>query len=380
MAFITRKNIENLIQVQEENCLTFIVPTERVGENAESMIMLKNQVSDMEKRLSEKGKKPREINSYLAPVKNLIDESGFWRNLSDSLFIYRKEDKLHVYTLPVKTEKFSLLSDRFYILPVLSVLYENDRFFLLLLSMNQNRLFDCDLNSFEEIEAGDIMPDTIIDVIGSDVEQKSLQYRSGQTGIGTSMYHGKGEGKDDKKLELTKYLQKVDKGLNTLLQGYTIPLVISSVDYVFSSFRDLSTYSNVYPENISGNYDELASRELYNRACEVLRPYFDENRKLIKHSYEEKNNKASSDLEKIIAAAHAGQVESLFIKENNRVWGEYDEENMKTIIHKSREDQDHCLLDLAARKTFATGGKVFIEKADSMPEPGKKINAILRYS
>lgn len=82
MTILTKQNIEDLNKVREENCLTFIIPSERVGENAESKITLKNQVSEMEKDLAENGMKPREINTYLAPVKNLIDGSDFWRNLN----------------------------------------------------------------------------------------------------------------------------------------------------------------------------------------------------------------------------------------------------------------------------------------------------------
>ncbi|MGC9344508.1 MAG: hypothetical protein ACP5E3_17520, partial [Bacteroidales bacterium] len=202
---------------------------------------------------------------------------------------------------------------------------------------------------------------------------------SGQTGQNTGMYHGKGEGKDDKKKELRKYLQRLDKGLNTLLEGYNIPLVVSSVDYVFSIFRDISSYENVYPENVSGNVDEENIADVHENACEVLIPYFNKVRNRKKEAYQEADKKASSDLEKIMAASDTGQVESLFVKKNVRVWGVYDRKNMKTTLHKERKDFEHCILDFAARNTIQHGGRVYNENAESMPEPGTKVNAILRY-
>lgn len=272
MSLITKKNIEELIKVKNEYCISIIIPTEVVGENAESKIMLKNQLTIIEKQLEDKGKKPKEISELLSPAKELLDNSELWRNLSDALFIYRSEKLFSTYTLALDTEEFSMVSDRFYILPLLSALKEDGRFFLLMISMNQNQLFECDQSNFKEVETGDFMPDSILDSVGRDVEQKSLQFRSGQTGQNTGMYHGKGEGKDDKKKELRKYLQRLDKGLNTLLEGYNIPLVVSSVDYVFSIFRDISSYENVYPENVSGNVDEENIADVHENAESMPEP------------------------------------------------------------------------------------------------------------
>lgn len=282
MTLLTKRQFEELAIEQRKYCISIYIPTKRNGENKDSIIRLKNRVKKVETDLSELNLKQNDIKEYLNPINDLVNNSGFWRHLSDALVIFRNEKDFFYSTLPLNVTEVSFVSDHYYLLPLLSSFNNNDTFHILILSMNKNKLFEATQHEIKQIVTDNILPDNISDSSGRDVKQKSLQFRSGNTKRGLGLFHGKGEGKDDKKTEIIKYLTDIDNGLNEILEGYSSPLIIASVDYIFTLFQKISTHKNIYPKSISGNYDNGDILLVHEKACEVLAPYFDEVRNLQK--------------------------------------------------------------------------------------------------
>jgi hypothetical protein len=379
MALFTKNKFESLAMERGSFCISIYIPCERGGENKKSKLMLKNKLAEAGIQLSEMGVKNKELENYLEPIKKLLDDSGLWRQLSDSLIIFRNQDDFNFTTQPVKTEEFLMVSDRYYLLPLLSVFNNNDTFFVLILSQNNNKLYEATQNEIAEIISEDSLPENLEDTVGSDVKQKTIQFRTGHTSSGQGLYHGQGDGKDDKQTEITKYLMDVDKGINELLEGYNAPLIVASVDYLFAMFRDISNYKNIYPEPVSGNYDNGDNLLVHEKACEILRPWFEEERKKKKEKYKGSTNKTTVEIVELVKAANAGSIETLFVEKDKYVWGKAEPDFDKIQIHNKKEDLDVCLLDFAARLTFLQGGKVFREEHDELPDPKSPANAILRY-
>lgn len=380
MALFRKKHFEELAQTEGKYCISIYVPTERHGENKESIISFKNQVAEAEKQLEEFGLKPRETDKYLEPVKTLQNDTDLWRNLSDALIVYRSEDRFEYYTLPLEVEEFSLVSDRFYLLPVLRIFNQDDLFFILSLSLKKNRLYEATQHEIAEIETEDIFPENIYDSVGYDVVQKSLQMRGEQSGTdGSAMFHGRGEGKDDKQKEVFKYFEDLDRELNDLLTGYEVPLIIAATENVFAHFREISNYKNVYPEYVAGNFDEEDVHLLHDKASEILEPYFEKAKNEKKEKYREAHGQTTTSLQDVIISADTGRIDTLFVEKGKHVWGDYKREEAKIDVHDQQKNMDTDLLDYAARKTFETDGKVFIVETEDMPEEGSSVNAILRY-
>jgi hypothetical protein len=379
MTLLKKKQFEELSKKRSKYCISMYIPTRRSGENKDSIIRLKNQLTNVESQLSELGLKPKEIFTLVKPINNLLNSSGFWRHLSDSLIILRDKEDFSYTTLPLKVEELSMVSDRYYLLPLLSTFNNNDTFFILTLSMNKNRLYEATQHGLSQIVTDDILPNNIKDSSGFDVKQKSLQFRSGHAKGGLGLFHGKGEGKDDKKTEIIKYLAEIDKGLKELLEGYTSPLIVASVDYIFSLFQEVSSCKNIYPKAISGNYDNEDILKVHEKACELLTPYFNELRIKKRNKYSEKINRTTSDIDELINAALAGGIETLFVKKHEQVWGDVKQDSGLVTINHDKKPLDKCLLDMAARSTFLKGGRVFIEEPNELPEPESAANAILRY-
>ncbi len=379
MTLFRKKLFEELANKKSKYCISMYIPTHRSGENRDSIIRLKNQLTEIESQLSELGLKPKDIFKYTEPINNLLNNSGFWRHLSDSLIVFRDKEDFIYTTLPIDVKDFSVVSDQYYLLPLLSTFNNNDTFFILTLSMNKNRFYEATQNEIVQIVTDDILPANITESSGSDIKQTSLQFRSGHAKSRLGLFHGKGEGKDDKKAEIIKYLTDIDKGLNEILEAYNSPLVIASVDYMFSLFQEISSYKNIYPKPISGNYDNEDIILVHEKACDLLAPYFNRLRDKKKEKYSEKINKTTSNIDEMIPAAHAGAIETLFVKKHIQLWGDFQQETGSVIINQHKKPLDRCLLDFTARSTFLKGGNVFLEEPNELPEPEAAANAILRY-
>ena len=387
MALFRKKHFEELAQTEGKYCISIYVPTERHGENKESMVSFKNQIAEAEKQLENFGLKPREIEKYLDPVKALQSDTNLWRHLSDALIVFRSEGKFEYYTLPLEVKEFSLVSDRFYLLPLITVFNQNNSFFILSLSLNKNRLYEATQHEIWEIETEDILPGNIYDSVGHDVVQKALQMRGEQSGTGRAdypgkaqaMYHGRGEGKDDRQKEVFKYFEDLDRELNEMLKGYEIPLIIAATENVFAHFREISNYKNVYPEYVAGNFDEEDTHLLHDKASEILESYFEKVKNEKKEKYREAHGQTTTSLQDVVISADAGRIDTLFVEHGKHVWGDYKREEAKIDVHKEQKTIDTDLLDYSGRKTFETDGKVFIVDAENMPEEGSPVNAILRY-
>ncbi len=380
MALFTKKQFDDLANEKGNYCISIYIPTQRNGENKESLIRLKNKVSEVEKQLSEIGLKPMEIEEYIRPFKEeLIDNSSVWRLLSDALIIFRSKEKFEYYTLPLQVDEFSQVSDEFYLLPLLNIFNQDDKFFILVLSLQNNKFYEATQNEITEISVEDIFPETYFDSAGHDVVQKSLEYRSKMPGKEFAPFHGKTEGKDYKETEMMKYLQDVDDSLNELLKGYGSPVVVASIENVFSHFREISDYKNLYPKCVHGNYDNGDIQVVHEKAKELLAPYFSKVKNEKKSSYSEAIGKTTSSLEDVVVSADSGQIDTLFVARGNHVWGDYNRKAGKIDIHQNKRKLDKCLLDLAARNTFLKSGQVFIEDAGNLPEKEAPVNAILRY-
>lgn len=387
MALFKKNQFEELANEKGQHSISIYIPTERNGENKKSVIYLKNQIAEIEKELGNFGLKKREIKEYIEPIKKLQEDVNLWRHLSDALVIFRGKERFEYHTLPLEVQEFSLVSDRYYILPLIKLFNEDNLFFILLLSLKYNKLYEATQHEISEIVTDDEFPGDIYDSAGHDVVQKSLQMRGEQTGDGRAnssgktkaMYHGKGEGKDDKEREILKYMEDVDDGLSALLEGYRTPLVIAAVDNVFSHFKDVSNYKNIFPKNVSGNYDDDDIIGIHEKAMGILTPYFDEVRNSKKERYTEAIGKTTASLEDIVVSADAGQIDTLFVAKDARIWGEYKRDEGKIEKHENKEPMDTCLLDYAARTVFLKGGRVFIEEQENLPENTAPANAILRF-
>ena len=381
MTTFNRTNFQELSETNSDYAVSIYIPTQVGGDNRDqSMTKLKNHVQETVKELETLGLKPREIEDFLKPINAMLDDSTLFRNLSESLAIFRCNSKFEYYTLPIEVEEFSVVSPTFYLLPLLPFFNKKDSFYIFSFSQNQNRLFEATQQYITEIDTGDDFPSSFKDLLGKDTESQNVNIRSvGSRGRDGEAYsYGKGE-TDIEDKEWGLYLEDINRALTNIIGNDGDPLVVASVESNFGHFKEYSSYKNIYPEYLSGNFEKETPQNIHERAKELLQPYFEEVKSDKKDTLIEGNIPQLSDLKEIIMAADAGRISTLFVAKGKHAWGSYTPKEAKVEIHETKNDMDTCLLDLAARKTFLKGGKVFMVQQENLPNEDTMLNAALRF-
>ena len=381
---ITQDDLLRLSQFHNSFCISIYIPTHHAGFetlNGQDALNLKNQLKEIRTKLSGQGMNPREIENIVNPVLDLVDDADFWRHQSDGLAVFLSHDLFEKYSVPIRFEEFNYISSEFYLKPLLQVFNDNGIFHVLTLKKDGIRLFKGNKYGILEIDITNLVPSRLEDTVGYDHEQKQLQFRTVGRGSGGS-FHGHGEGEAKEKNELMLFFREVDKGIMSKLHSFQEPpLLICCIDYYFPVYRDITTHKNLYPRHISYNPAVLDIKELYEKSCELLEPYF--SRKF--HESKERflialdKGRASSDIKEIIPAAVQGKVDTLFLEKNSDIFGIYDLSNGGLSMQEELSTANVSLTNLAARKVFEQGGTVYLLDLKDMPDPSSGLNALFRY-
>jgi hypothetical protein len=384
MTTITKNNFKELAEVHDLHCISIFMPTHKAGDEVfqrKDALFLKNQLKDIKSSLSKRGVTPVEIEQLIQPLQDLIDDRGYWSQLSDGLAIFRTDNFFKKYELPLKFLPKVNVSHEFYLSPLIPLIMADESFFLFKLELERLQLFRGSRFGFTEINIEDIVPSGFKEVVGSDYEQKTLQARSQQGGKGHSIFHGHGEGKDERKTEIKKYLRAIDKGLMSKLNREQIPLVVAGVEFLFSAFSEICTYPHLYPEYITTELKLVNSASLHKKALDLLEPFFNKTRNDRSELYRQFQGtpRTANSIDMIVPAAIDGKIDTLFIQKDFEVSGIYNKARNKVETGKKSEYSEVSLYNLAGVQSFLHGANVFLVEKNEIPDGFSSINALFRY-
>ncbi|GAB1403747.1 hypothetical protein MASR1M74_09250 [Lentimicrobium sp.] len=383
MALITRKEIAELHEMKQANCISIFIPTHRAGEKVlqrEDALLLKNQLKEIKSKLAGKGLNAAEVPNLVKPVEQLIDNSSFWREQSDGLAIFIADSFVKVYTLPVYFKEFNYVSDEFYLKPLMPLFTDDGDFYLLMLERSNVKLYACTRHSFTEIKIDDLIPETKQDRVGYDYEQKNLQFRT--ISAGHALYHGQEAATGKRKNEIKKYLRAINDGLDTLLKEEKRPMLIAAQRPNFDIYKEVNTYTNLMDDFLSVDFSKTNTYDVHEMAWLKMEPVFDQRRqqKIAQFIETEGTGRTAIGIDKIIPAAINGKVDTLFCENKTDIFGSYKKENNVITVTQSEESETSTsLMNVAAIRTFLNGGDVYLLDKDEMPNPNSRINALYRY-
>lgn len=385
MTLLSKKEIAKLHDINQEYCISIFIPTHRVGEEVlqeQDALSLKIQLQQVKKKLAKKGLQKKTIDSITAPVQKLIDENLFWRQQSDGLAIFIADHFFQKYTLPINFEAFNYVADSFYLKPLMPMFVGDGTFYLMTLELGNVKLYECTQHRVNEIIIEDLIPESIQESVGYDYEQKSLQFRTQQTGAGQVLYHGKEAATGKRKNEIKKYFRAINDGIKPLIKDRSIPFLLASQDYLFDMYKGINTYPNFFNKNINANLKDINALDIHELAWENISPIFDQKRKdkISQFLEAQGTGKTAIGIVEILPQAFDGKIDTLFCENPEDIFGTYKLEK-NTIIATESEENDTAisLMNLAAIKTFLNGGTVYLLDKNDMPNTNSKINALYRY-
>ena len=387
MDLLTVNDLNTLIEVQAEWCVSIYMPTVRAGvEVQQNPIRFRNLLRSAEEQLAKLGQRVPDIEKLLQPAYALLDAPDFWRQVGDGLVVFVAPEQIRSFRLPIRFEERVFVKPRFHVKPLLPLLSGNGRFYVLALSQKSVRLLEGSRDSVTEVDLEGV-PESLAEALGASQSERQLQFRtigSGAPGGGSQgpIYHGHGIGDEDIKQDILHYFHKVDRGLRELLADKQIPLVLAGVDYLLPIYREASTYNHLLDAGITGNPDTLSAKELHAKAWQLVKPVFAKAQAEQAALYQElagrKDPRASHTLKDILVAAYRGRVATLFVEAGAQVWGRFNTNDHTVHVHPEMQPGDQDLLDLAVSFAFANGGQVYAVDKGEVPG-GDVIAAIFRY-
>lgn len=380
MDVFTKDDFKMLVKKQRGLCISIFMPTHRTTtEIQQDQIRLKNLLREAERAIAVTDSN---LGNVLEPAQNFLQESEFWWYQSDGLALFLSPEAFFYYRLPISFEELIVVTDRFHLKPLLRLLSGDGRFYILAVSQNEVRVFQCTRFSVSELDLVNI-PESAAEALRYDDPEKQLQFHTGTSAGGgkrPAMFHGHGVGTDDTKENILRYFRQIATGIRDFLRDEEAPLVFAGVDYLFPIYREANTYPNLLGEGISGNPEGLSAKELHERAWSIVEPYFQEARNEAAAQYRQfaGTGRTSDDLKSIVPAAYRGRVEIVFVALGSQRWGTFDQDNQTAELHDIAEPGDQDLLDFAAIQTLINGGSVYAVEQDKMPADSP-VAALFRY-
>jgi hypothetical protein len=382
METFTQNELKTLTEKQKSPCVSIFMPTHRVvSDIREDQIKLKNLLRSAEESLLEYGLRIQEAKLVLKSGEGLLKDMSFWQHQRDGLVLFLSPELFRYYLLPSTFEELVVVTDRFHLKPLLSLLSNDGQFYILALSKNEVRLFQCSRLRIDEIDLKEI-PQGIGEALKYDDPEKQLQFHTQTQGAGKrpAMFHGHGVGKDDKKDNIKRYFRQIDKGVYEFLKEEQIPLILAGVEYLFPIYREVNTYPHLVEEGITGNPERLSVEELHMQGGTIIQTYFHKKQQEAITDYRKLSNtgKTSNNIKKIIRASYHGRVELLFVAVGLQQWGTFDPDKNIAKLHSEEKPGDEDMLDFAAVQTLLHGGTVYAVKPQEVPN-NSPIVAVLRY-
>jgi len=394
MNVFTRDDFNLLIRQRSAdafNHLSIFMPAYRSGTDVQQgPSRLKKLMREATAQLTANGIRSSETSVILSPVLEILNNSFFWQNQADGLVLFLAPDFFRYYRLPVKLKEFLFINTHFNTRPLLPILVEEGKYYILMISQKDIKLLQCTRFGYREIQLPETVPTSLAEAMKYEDTNRASQYRGligdsehhghvGSTSVATIMSsHGKSI-VDENKNRILRYFQDINRGLREILKEENAPMIFAGVDYLFPIYQQANTYPGLITSIIAGNPSRLPPQELHARGWEITRLLFVKSKTAALAKYKEMagTGLTTTDISEIISNSIRGKIETLLVDEDREQWGKINGETGEVFLHESIETRDEDLLDLALTNTILHKGNAYALKQMEMPQ-GVIVAAILR--
>ncbi len=374
-------NFEKLHQNRtKHNVTVYISASEADPETKENQnrIKLKNKIKTAGNMLMDKGFKKQEAEMFLKPAYDLIEDSQLLRNLWGGLILFLNEKYFDYFNVENNWDDAAYAGEEFYLSPVIESAIKNRTFFVLLINLSGVQLYKADQFNIEEVNIEEFVPENFEEAIGFDYKDRLYQHVSAHTPQGQTFYHGHAEGEEEKKEEVRRFLNQVDKGLMDFMRNKKDPLLVASVDYIFSAFREMTNYKFLVDENISISPKESRMVNLHEKGLKIMEKIRQKELQEDIEKYQDIKEKTDI-IEEIVLRALQGRISTLFVNKQETEWGIVDEDSFKVKVKDNSKPMDKELLNYAVINTYFTAGTIYFIEPEAMPDTDAKLCGIYRY-
>lgn len=388
MDVLSKDELKELISHRGEPSISLYMPTFRKGtETQQNPIRFKNLMREVDTQLENYDLSLEERTQLLGSANELQGDFPFWQHQSDGLALFLSKGMTRSYRVPLNFQELVVVGARFHVKPLLSLLSNDGRFYILTLGQDDVKLYHGSKYNVSEIDLEGV-PKSLAEALRFDDPERHLQFHTGAgqgKGRRPAMFHGqgKGVGLDDaeQKKNILRFFQQLDNGLTKILSAHNEPLVLVGLDYLHPLYREANSYSNLLDKGVTLNPEDISVEELHEKAWQVVEPEFQKTEKRDMEKYHDLmgTGQASDNLHEVVKEAHFKRVESLFVNQERQVWGIFDPDSGDVQVQDKSTSGAQDLLDFAAIQTLINGGSVYAVPGERMPTDDGDLAAVYRY-
>lgn len=376
-----KQDLERLLLVEAEGCVTLYLPTFKTGpEVQQAPILLKNLTKEAEERLVRLGRRRPEVLEFLKPLDQLLHDSEFWKHQEEGLALFLTPDRFETFRLPHRFEPSISVDHRLNVRPLLPHLHGDGVFYLLAVSQNDVRCFKGSRTDMEELDI-ESLPLNKDQALGLDKSQ-SITLKNGPGASFGVPTHGSLELSDIEKNEVRQYFRKVDQALSEILKAEKAPLIFAGVEAHFALYKEANTYPHLFGECLKGNPEVLSPAQLHSKAWPLVQNHFMSPFYAAREKFSMLHGKnsplASAKFEEIFFAAHQSRIETLMVSKTASQWGTFDLEQLQLEPVQEVLPEHRDLLSAMLPAAIQSGATVYTLDLEEMPE-GEPIAALFRY-
>ena len=371
---ITANELQELLRTDSKPCVSIFIPTQRSGhEMLQGPIRLKNLSTEAEHRLKELGHRWTLIEELLGEAHRIAAQLDFWEHQTRGFAYFSRPGNVRTFRLPVRVAEAVYVNDQFHVMPLLPLMMDEGRFYILAISEHHPRLYEATRFTVRHVDVPNWPTDLQSALYGAEHEQQ-IQRRgsghpstTGKTGGSFAYSTGPGSDMDHRKSELKRYFNLLDAALEPIWKRKPAPVVLAGVDYELPIFRHACHSQMLLAKELHGNFDRASTEELHDLAYGIAREHFAKETDAVRRRYGDHraNGKAVADPHELWQAAKEGRVETLFLRTHESV-----SEGAKTSLRETFNEIAHHVL--------THGGRVLVAEPHEMPDEHPAAG-LLRY-
>lgn len=394
MDLFNRDDLRRLAQLEDSVCISLYMPTIRYESDwSQNTTRFKNLITEARDQLRDQEVREDEIDSILSEARRILDDTSFWRSVSDGLAVFITPESTETFRLPLSFDEVAIVGKTFHLKPLFPIIATNNRFYLLSLSKNDVRLYQGTHQAISEVESADIPADIVEAIRQYEDPEKQLQLHTSNRAQGTetrsdAAFHGQGGGNSDDlsgepQDELKRFFRSIDESVRTYLRDEQAPLVLAGVKEYLPLYVSVNEYPNLVETDIAaGNPEPLSMKDLHAKAWKIVEPVFMEAQteavEKFEQLYYQDGDLASDDFHEIVPACAYSRVDTLFVPVGQYRWGHFNASDNTVELHEEQHSGDEDLLNYAAVHAHLNGATVYALRPDNMPG-GRMVAATFRY-
>lgn len=385
MQKITHDAITQLVDQTTSPAVTLYVPLEATASPphiTENQIRLKNLIHKAVEALKAQGDTTKLSKELCDMLDQTVQNPDFWKETSRGMLLCAMPGKIEMFQLPIDTEEYVAVDDAFHLAPVLALLGDDRKFYVLALAQQHPKLYAGDMYGLTD--AGIAMPASLREGLGIDEPNQKSENQGSATGpsTNTGWFNGRGGARNPMDNDRLKFFHQIDTILHDRADR-TIPLLIAGIDAEVAEFRNLSKYPKIMEGHISGNHTETSFAELFPVAqAIVMQELIQPEHAAAREEYERLSGanpeRVARDKASILAAAEQGRVDKL-LANLSRVTTDTVQDKVTSALRITFPEGDlGKTMNSLAMTVWQMSGKVVSLMPNEMPF-GAPMVARLRY-